>query len=75
MARLGILDLLALAATLAFALPIGLFGLQLLLDGRVLPGATGVAVAVGLVVVEQYVWTPGDLPEDALSALVRRLLP
>ncbi|MFW5895851.1 MAG: DUF7533 family protein [archaeon] len=75
MARLGIVDLIALAATLAFAIPIGLFGLQLLLDGRRLAGITGVTVAVGLVVVEQYVWTPGDVPQDALSAVLRRLLP
>ncbi|MFB6124827.1 MAG: hypothetical protein ABEJ59_02585 [Halanaeroarchaeum sp.] len=75
MVRLGVLEMLALAATLVFAVPIGLFGVQLLLDGRVLPGVTGVAVAVGLVVVEQYVWTPGDVPGDALSALLERLLP
>ena len=75
MVRLGMLDLVALAATLAFAIPIGLFGLQLLLEGRVLLGITGVAVAVGLVVVEQYIWTPSDVPQDALSAVVRRLLP
>jgi hypothetical protein len=75
MARLGILDLVALAATLAFALPIGLFGVQLLSNGRILLGIMGVVVAVGLVAVEQYVWTPADVPEDALSAVVRRLLP
>lgn len=75
MVRLGILDLVALAATLAFALPIGLFGVQLLSNGRILLGITGIVVAVGLVAVEQYVWTPGDVPQDALSAGVRRLLP
>lgn len=75
MDRLGLLDLVALAATLAFALPIGLFGVQLLQEGQLLVGTTGVAVGVGLVAVEQYVWTPGDVPQNALSAVVRRLLP
>lgn len=75
MDRLGLLDLVALAATLAFALPIGLFGVQLLQEGQLLVGTMGVAVGVGLVAVEQYVWTPGDVPQNALSAVVRRLLP
>lgn len=75
MVRLGVLDLVALAATLAFALPIGLFGVHLLHDGRLLVGTTGVAVGVGLVAVEQYVWTPDDVPRNALSAVVRRILP
>ncbi|MBS3761487.1 DUF7533 family protein [Halodesulfurarchaeum sp.] len=75
MVRLGALDLVAIAATLAFAVPIGLFGVQLLHDGRLLVGLTGVAVGVGLVAIEQYVWTPGDVPQNALSALLRRLLP
>lgn len=75
MVRQGVLDLVALAATLAFALPIGLFGVLLLVEGRLLPGITGVAVGVGLVVVEQYVWTPGDVPRTVLSSVVRRVLP
>ncbi len=75
MGRQGILDLLALATTLAFAVPIGLFGLQLLYEGRHLPGSIGVAVAVGLVGVEQYLWTPGDLPQNAIDWVLRRLLP
>ncbi|MFB6132193.1 MAG: hypothetical protein ABEJ44_02155 [Halanaeroarchaeum sp.] len=75
MVRLGMLDMVALAVTLAFAMPIGVFGVRLLFEGRILPGITGVAVAVGLVVVEQFLWTPGDVPQDVLSAIVRRLLP
>lgn len=75
MVRLGILDLVGLAATLAFAVPIGLFGLQLLHQGRFLPGSIGISVAGGLIAVEQYIWTPGDMPQDALGAVLRRLLP
>ncbi|MFB6085315.1 MAG: hypothetical protein ABEJ84_00695 [Halodesulfurarchaeum sp.] len=75
MVRLGILDVIALAATLAFAVPIGLFGLRLLSGGRVLLGVTGLTVAVGLIALEQFLWTPGDVPQNALSAAIRRLLP
>jgi len=74
MTRLGLLDLLALGATLLFALPIGVFGVQLLLDGRTVVGLVGVAIAVGLVLVEQYLWTPGDVTGDVGSAIVSRLV-
>ena len=74
MPRLGLLDLLALGATLLFALPIGVFGVQLLLDGRTVVGLVGVAIAVGLVLVEQYLWTPGDVTGDVGSTIVSRLV-
>ncbi|MFW6265851.1 MAG: DUF7533 family protein [Halanaeroarchaeum sp.] len=74
MERLGIVDLLTLATTLAFALPIGVYGLQLLIDGRTLFGLVGVAVAVGLVVVERVLWTPDDVPVRLGRRLVRRVV-
>lgn len=74
MSRLGLLDLLALGATLLFAIPIGVFGVELLLDGRTTVGLVGIAIAVGLVLVEQYLWTPGDLPWNVGSAIVSRLV-
>lgn len=73
MARLGILDLVALGATLAFALPIGVFGVHLLLAGRTGLGLAGLAVAVGLVLLERFLWTPGDLPGDLGAAIVDRV--
>ena len=60
MKPLGIVDVFSLAATLLFAIPIGLFGLTLLLEGRRLLGLTGVAVALGLVLAERYLWSPED---------------
>jgi hypothetical protein len=61
MAR-GILDLVGLAATLVFAIPVGLLGLQFLADGQVLWGGALLGIAALMVVVEEYVVTLGDLP-------------
>jgi hypothetical protein len=73
MDSLGILDWIALAATLAVAVPIGVFGVLSLLDGQLLLGGFGVGVALGLIGVE-LVWTPGDLPAEALQRVVGRLV-
>ncbi|UWG46524.1 putative membrane protein [Halanaeroarchaeum sp. HSR-CO] len=70
MERLGIVDLITLGTTLVFALPIGIYGLQLLLDGRTALGLTGISVAVGLVLVERLLWTPGDVPVTVGKRLV-----
>ena len=70
MAQLGVIDLLSLGATLLFAIPIGAFGLQLLVEGRVAVGVAGVLVAVGLVVVERVLWTPEDVVGDVLQRFV-----
>jgi hypothetical protein len=73
MDRLGILDWIALAATLAVAVPIGFFGVLSLVAGDLLLGGFGVGVALGLVALE-LVWTPGDLPKDLLQAAVGRFV-
>lgn len=70
----GIIDLIGLGATLLVAIPIGLFGLQLVMDGRTLLGVLGVAVAMGLLVVERVLWTPGDVLPEALTQLVDRVV-
>jgi hypothetical protein len=61
MAR-GILDTIGLAAALVLAIPIGLFGAEHLVRGELLAGVVYVAIAVGLVAVEQYLTTPTDIP-------------
>lgn len=68
--RLGILQTVGLAATLIFALPVGIYGL-----GRVLAGETGlgallVVVAVLMVWLPQRVTTPGDLPGAVAGRIV-----
>jgi len=61
MAR-GILETIGLAATLVLAVPIALFGAEHLVRGEFLAGVLYVGIAVGLVVVEQYLTTPTDVP-------------
>ncbi|MFC6756467.1 MULTISPECIES: DUF7533 family protein [Haloarcula] len=61
MAR-GILETIGLAATLVLAIPIALFGAEHLIRGELLAGALYVGIAVGLVLVEQYLTTPTDVP-------------
>jgi hypothetical protein len=60
--RLGILDMLALAATLVFAVPVGVFGLNKLLAGETTLGAALVVVAALMVVLPQLLTTPADIP-------------
>lgn len=74
MDRLGIVDLLSLGATLVFALPIGVVSAGWLVSGRPVLGGFGVSVAVGLVVVERFLWTPEDVPGDLLQGIASRLV-
>ncbi|NEU57906.1 hypothetical protein [Halorussus sp. MSC15.2] len=62
MSKPGILGTLQLAATLVFALPVGLLGVQFLANGQPLLGGGFVAVAVLMVVLEEYLTTPTDVP-------------
>lgn len=68
----GIFDLVGLAAALVFALPIALFGLQRLGSGEPLMGLALLCIAVGMVLVEEYVTTPRDVPKEVASAAVER---
>ncbi|MFC7081439.1 DUF7533 family protein [Halorussus caseinilyticus] len=58
----GIIGTLQLAATLVFALPVGLLGVQFLLDGETILGGGFLVVAVMMVVLEEYLTTPTDVP-------------
>lgn len=59
---LGIIDTITLAITLAVALPVGLLGVDFLLSDRPLLGAVFVGIAVLMVIVEEYMIKPSDLP-------------
>ncbi len=72
--RVGILDMVGLATTLIFALPVGIFGVQTALGGNVLVGGVLVAVAVAMVVLPQYLTTPADLPEKAATTAIDTLV-
>jgi hypothetical protein len=58
----GILDFVGLAVTVAFAAPLAYAGANMLLDGRTILGGALLLLAVLMIVVEEYVVTPGDLP-------------
>lgn len=69
----GIIDTITLAITVAFALPVGLFGMQLLLSNQIVLGGVFVGLSVLMVVVEEYITTPSDLPAIAAQRVVGSL--
>jgi hypothetical protein len=70
--RLGILETVGLAATLVFAVPVGLYGIEAFLLGNRLLGAGLVVVAVLMVVLPRRLTTPADLPGVVLERVVGR---
>lgn len=73
MAR-SILGYVGLGATLIFALPAALFGLELLVQGRTVVGAGLVVTGVLMVVVEEHITTAEDLPGLVAEQTVGRLV-
>jgi hypothetical protein len=67
---LGITEMIGLAATLVFALPAGLLGVQLLVEGQLYLGGLLVAFAALMIAVPRYVTTPGDLPGEVAGKLL-----
>lgn len=72
---LGIFDLIALAGTLIFALPVAIFGLEQVAAGRPTVGVLLVAVAVLMVVLPQKLTTPGDVPAAIAERVFGSVLP
>lgn len=68
--RLGILDTVGLAASLIFALPVGVYGAERLLGGDAFLGGVLVAVAALMVLLPRRLTTPGDLPAAAAEKVV-----
>lgn len=68
--RLGILETVGLAASLIFAVPLGLFGVETLLSGQPVLGGGLVAVAVLMVVLPRRLTTPADLPGAVVERVV-----
>lgn len=69
----GILDLLGLAAALALAAPVALLGADYLLAGRPL-GAVFLGVAAAMVLAEEYLVRPTDLPGKLAGSVVGRVV-
>lgn len=70
----GILDFLGFAVGVAFALPVGLLGVLLAADGDLLGGGALLAVAVGMVAVEELVVSPRDLAVGAVQRAAGRVV-
>jgi hypothetical protein len=69
--RLGIIDMIGLAATLIFALPVANFGVTKLLAGEVTMGIALVVVAVAMVVIPHYFMDP----RTVFTKLLKGVLP
>ncbi|WP_224447891.1 DUF7533 family protein [Haloprofundus salilacus] len=67
---LGILDTVGLAATLVFAIPVAVYGVEQLASGETLFGVALLAVAAAMVLVPRYVTTPDDIPGKAAEKAV-----
>lgn len=72
---LGIRQMLALAGSLIFALPLAVFALEQLLAGERLIGGLLLLVALLMVWLPQYLTTPGDIPGKVADEAVDRVLP
>ncbi|GAA0519495.1 hypothetical protein SAMN04488066_10744 [Halorubrum aquaticum] len=68
---LGLFDMIGLAASLVFALPLANYAIVRLLAGEVALGGGLLVVAVAMVVLPQYFLDPGRI----FRGLVRGLLP
>ncbi|WP_132057292.1 DUF7533 family protein [Halorussus amylolyticus] len=73
MSKPGIVGTIQLAATLVFALPVGLLGVEKLLAGETTVGAAFVGVAVLMVVLEEYLTSPTDVPGSVAQKAVGKV--
>lgn len=70
--RLGIFETIGLAASLIFAIPLALFGIETALAGQRALGAGLFLVAVLMVVLPRRLTTPTDLPSAVAERVVGR---
>jgi hypothetical protein len=72
--RLGVLDMIGLAASLAFALPLANYAVVRLFAGEVALGGGLLVVAVAMVVLPQYFLDPTQILRRLVSGLLPRQL-
>ncbi len=70
----GLIGLGQLALALAFAAPVALLGMRFLFAGEALWGGTFLFVAAGMLAVEEWLTTPGDLPTVLLERVTNRVV-
>ena len=67
---MGIIDTVSLAATLMFAIPIALFGIDRIVAGQLYLGGAFVVIAAGMVLLREKLTTPTDIPSSAAQKVV-----
>lgn len=72
--KLGLMDMIGLAASLVFALPLANYAVVRLIAGEVALGAGLLVVAVAMVVLPQYFLDPGRILRGLISGLLPRQL-
>ncbi|MFC7324724.1 hypothetical protein ACFQMF_09040 [Halorubrum rutilum] len=72
--NLGLTDMIGLAASLVFALPLANYAVIRLFAGEVALGAGLLVVAVAMVVLPQYFLDPGRILRGLISGLLPRQL-
>lgn len=73
MSKPGIIGTIQLAATLVFALPVGLLGVNKLLAGETVVGGAFLALAALMVALEEYLTTPTDVPASLAEKTVGKV--
>ncbi|MFB6234581.1 MAG: hypothetical protein ABEH81_10510 [Halopenitus sp.] len=68
--RFGILDLIGLAITFAFAYPVANYGVLRILAGETLFGSVLIGIAVAMVVIQEYFLDPKRLLRKLLGGLL-----
>jgi hypothetical protein len=71
-ARLGIFEMVGLAATLIFAIPVALFGLERVATGDTVLGVGLLVVAALMVLLPRRLTTPQDVPGEIAGRVVGR---
>ncbi len=66
----GVIDLLGLAGSVVFAIPVGFFGLLRMADGDFLAGIGFIAFAAVMVVGMEIYTSPADVAGNALTRVV-----
>ena len=70
--RLGLFDMIGLATTLVFAVPLANFGVWRIMAGETAFGVALVGVAVAMVVLPQYFLDPARIARTLLYGLLPR---
>jgi len=72
--NLGLTDMIGLAASLIFAIPLGNYAVIRLFDGEVALGVGLLVVAAAMVILPQYFLDPGRIVRGLLGGLLPRQL-